>query len=132
MKDDYGVEDFLRFVKEGLAVFGVDLLSVTGNAQRLRDAGFVNVEEKVFKIPLGIWPKNKTMKLIGLYLRSVIYDGLQGIALGPFTRGLKWTPEAVEVFLVGVRKSLMNASTHSYLPFHVVYGQKPVESPDDH
>jgi len=128
MKDDYDVEKFLRFVKEGLAVFGVDLLSVTGNAQRLRDAGFVNVEEKVFKIPLGTWPKNKTMKMIGLYLRSVIYDGLQGIALGPFIKGLKWSPDDVELFLVGVRKSLMDASVHSYLPFHVVYGQKPTES----
>jgi hypothetical protein len=65
MKDDYNVEKFLRFIKEGLAVFGVDLPAVTGNAQRLRDAGFVNVEEKVFKIPLGTWPKNKTMKMIG-------------------------------------------------------------------
>jgi len=89
MKDDYDVEKFLRFVKEGLAVFGVDLLAVTANAQRLRDAGFVNVEEKVFKIPLGIWPKNKTMKLIGLYLRTVIYDGLQGLSLGSFIKGLK-------------------------------------------
>ena len=126
------MEKFLQFVKEGLAVFGVDLLAVTANAQRLRDAGFVNVEEKVFKIPLGIWPKNKTMKLIGLYLRTVIYDGLQGLSLGPFIKGLKWTPEEVEVFLVGVRKSLMDASTHSYLPFHVAYGQKPTESRDDH
>lgn len=128
MKDDYDVEKFLRFIKEGLAVFGVDLLACTGNAQRLRDAGFVNVEEKVLKIPLGTWPKNKTMKMIGLYLRSVIYDGLQGIALGPFVRGLKWSPDDVEVFLVDVRKSLMDASAHSYLPFHVVYGQKPAES----
>lgn len=56
------MEKFLRLVKEGLTVFGVDLLAVTGNAQRLRDAGFVNVKEKVFKIPLGTWPKNKTMK----------------------------------------------------------------------
>lgn len=122
------VEKFLQLVKEGLAVFGVDLLSVTRNAQLLRDAGFVNIEEKVLKVPLGTWPKNKTMKMIGLYLRSVIYDGLQGIALGPFTRGMKWTPNEVEVFLVDVRKSLMDYRTHSYLPFHVVYGQKPPKS----
>lgn len=128
MKEGYVVEKFLQLVKEGLAVFGVDLLSVTRNAQLLRDAGFVNIEEKVLKVPLGTWPKNKTMKMIGLYLRSVIYDGLQGIALGPFTRGMKWTPNEVEVFLVDVRKSLMDYRTHSYLPFHVVYGQKPPKS----
>jgi hypothetical protein len=47
MKDDYIVGKFLNLVKEGLAVFGVDLLGMRNNAQLLRDAGFVNVEEKV-------------------------------------------------------------------------------------
>ena len=126
MKDDYIVGKFLNLVKDGLAAFGVDLLEMRKNAQLLRDAGFVNVEERVFKIPVGTWPRNKTMKLIGMYMRSVIYDGLQGISMGPFTRGLKWTPQEVEVFLIGVRKGLMDSSTHSYIPFHVVYGQKPV------
>lgn len=128
MEEGYVVEKFLQLVGEGLAVFGVDLLAMTRNAQLLRDAGFVNIEERIFKVPLGTWPKNRTMKMIGLYLRSVIYDGLQGIALGPFTRGLKWTSEEVELFLVDVRKSLMDSGTHSYLPFHVVYGQKPLQS----
>jgi hypothetical protein len=128
MKEDYVVAKFLNLVKEGLAVFGVDLLGMAKNAQHLKDAGFVNVEEKIFKIPLGTWPKNKTLKTIGLYLRSVIYDGLQGVSLGPFTRGLKWTPQEVEVYLIDVRRALMDSSTHAYIPFHVVYGQKPVET----
>lgn len=128
MKADYVVQKFLALVKEGLAIFGVDLLAMKRNAQLLRDAGFINIEQKIFKIPLGTWPKNKTMKVIGLYMRSVIYDGLQGISMGPFTRALKWTPEEVELFLVDVRKSLMDASTHSYIPFHIVYGQKPLNT----
>ncbi|KAF4634763.1 hypothetical protein G7Y89_g3338 [Cudoniella acicularis] len=129
MKDTYAVARLLSFVKEGLAVFGVDLLSMRKNAQLLRDAGFINIEEKIFKVPLGIWPKNKTMKTVGLYLRSSIYDGLQAITLGPFTRGLKWTLEEIEIFLIDVRRDLMDSSTHSYIPFHVVYGQKPQEPP---
>ena len=126
MNDDNIVERFLSLVKEGLAGFGVDLLALRKNAEFLKGAGFVNVEEKVFKVPVGTWPKNRTMKLIGLYMRSVIYDGLQGISMGPFTRALRWTPQEVELFLIDVRKGLMDSSTHSYLQFHVVYGQKPV------
>lgn len=68
------------------------------------------------------------MKLIGLYNRTSIYDGLQGVSLGPFVRGWKWAPEEVGLFLIDVRKGLMDSSTHSYIPFHVVYGQKPVDS----
>lgn len=47
----------------------------------------------MLKVPLGVWPKDQTMKTIGLYNRIMIYDGLHGLAMGPFTRGLKWTPE---------------------------------------
>ncbi|KAG9229111.1 S-adenosyl-L-methionine-dependent methyltransferase [Amylocarpus encephaloides] len=128
MKDDYGVRKFLELVRDALAIFGVDVFTMTKNAQRLRDAGFVNIEEKIFKIPVGTWPKNRTMQTIGLYMRSVIYDGLQGISMGPLTRAMKWTPEEVEVFLVSVRKELLDSSTHSYLPFHIVYGQKPLDT----
>ena len=127
MKDDYVVGKFLRHVHEGLAAFGIDLSAMKNNAKMLSDAGFTNVESKIFKVPIGVWPKNKTMKLIGMYMRSVMFDGLQGISMGPFTRGLKWSPEEVELFLVDVRKSLFDVRTHAYIPFHVFYGQKPLD-----
>lgn len=65
------------------------------------------------------------MRLIGLYLRTVLIDGLQAISLGPLTRGLKWTKEGVEVLLVDVRKCLMDSSQHMHYTFHSFYGQKP-------
>ncbi|KAH8687419.1 S-adenosyl-L-methionine-dependent methyltransferase [Tricladium varicosporioides] len=128
LKETYEVSKLFKFVTQGLAVFGVDLLGMRKNAELLREAGFINVERKIFKIPIGTWPKHKTMKTIGLYMRSSIYDGLQAITLGPFTRGLKWSVEEVELFLVQVRRELMDSSTHAYIPFHVIYGQKPPSS----
>ena len=38
--------------------------------------------------------------------------GLQGIAMALFTRNMGWTPDEVEVFLVGLRKELNDKSTH--------------------
>ncbi|KAH7382900.1 S-adenosyl-L-methionine-dependent methyltransferase [Cadophora sp. MPI-SDFR-AT-0126] len=126
MPEGYLVQQWLKNVADGLAVLGPDLLGAVKNAQYLRDAGFVNIEERIFKIPIGTWPKNKTLKMVGLYGRTMIYDGLEGNSLGPFTRGLGWTPDEVQVFLVDVRKALMDSSVHSYLPFHVIFGQKPI------
>ncbi|KAH7128027.1 S-adenosyl-L-methionine-dependent methyltransferase [Dactylonectria estremocensis] len=125
LRPDSQVLGFLNNVKDGLAAFNVDLLGMEKNQQRVKDAGFVNVDEQVLKVPLGVWPRDKKMKTIGLYNRCMIYDGLHGISMGPFTRGLKWAPEEVEVYLVGVRKELMDSSQHGYIPFHVVTGQKP-------
>jgi hypothetical protein len=126
MPKDYLVQKWLEHVATGLAALGPDLLAAEKNAQYLRDAGFVNVEERVFKVPIGTWPRNKKLKMVGLYGRMMIYDGLEGNSLGPFTRGLGWTPDEVQVFLVDVRRALLDNSVHAYLPFHCIFGQKPL------
>jgi hypothetical protein len=124
MADDYGFAVFIKNLAEGLSRFGVDLLGLDKNHELLKTAGFTHVEEKVFKVPIGTWPKDPRMKTIGSYNRSVISDALQGVSMGPYTRGLKWSAEEVEAFLTGVRKSLQDKSVHSYYTFHVWYGQK--------
>lgn len=122
---DNQVDAFFQTMGKGLAVFGVDLLAMRHHKQHLIDAGFINVSEVHFKVPVGVWPKEAKLKTIGLYNRSMVYDALQGVSLKPFRHGLKWSTEEIELFLVGVRKDLMDSTQHVYLPFSVVTGQKP-------
>jgi hypothetical protein len=123
--EHYGYGRFVDLCMEGFRSFGINPLMMEKNQELLRDGGFVNVEEKVWKVPIGMWPKDQKMKTIGLYNRSMLIDALQAVSMAPLTRGLKWSPAEVEVFLIDVRKSLMNTGIHSYLTYHVVYGQKP-------
>jgi len=125
MPEDYAFAKFIATLQEALSKFNVNLLGMERYQGLLRDAGFVNVEEKIWKIPIGSWAKDSKMKTTGAYNRAVMYDALQGASMGPYTRGLGWSPTEVEVFLVDVRKSLSNSSVHSYYTFHAVYGQKP-------
>ncbi|OJD14058.1 hypothetical protein AJ78_05564 [Emergomyces pasteurianus Ep9510] len=125
MPDDYAFAKWLHLMKEGLAKFNVDLLSPKKNPGYLRDAGFTNVTEQVFKIPIGTWPKSRPLKKIGLYNRCLISDGLQGDSMKPFIKALGWTLEEIEVFNIGVRKSVEDSSIHSYLPFHILFARKP-------
>jgi hypothetical protein len=131
MPDDHPVTKYWDLVAEGLGVLGVDFYMTTNLADKMRDAGYVNVTERIFHVPIGTWPKNKVLKTVGLYWRTILMDGLQPIALGPLTRGLKWTPEEVEVWLVEVRKAYMDAWVHSHMPLHIIYGQKPEEDAVD-
>jgi hypothetical protein len=87
MPENYILNEWWDFVGKGLAVFGRDLDAVLKMGQHLRDAGFVNVEERTVKIPIGHWPKNKKLRMAGLYCRASIEDGLEGLSLGPLTRG---------------------------------------------
>lgn len=91
----------------------------------MQEAGFTSVTERVFRVPIGIWPKNWVLKAVGLYWRTILLDGLQAIALGPLTRGLGWNREQVEVFLMDVRSAYHDNVAFMYMPLHIVYAQKP-------
>ncbi|GAO15064.1 hypothetical protein UVI_02048740 [Ustilaginoidea virens] len=99
---EHPVAKFWTLITEGLDALGVDLeISAGGNLPRkMEEAGFTNVTERVFHVPIGTWPKNKVLKTVGLYWRTILLDGLQAIALGPLTRGLRWNREQVEMFLM--------------------------------
>ncbi|KAF9878194.1 methyltransferase domain-containing protein [Colletotrichum karsti] len=125
MPPDFMPVKMVKNISEGLAKFGVDMHAAERNPGRLEAAGFVNLVHQVKKVPVGGWPRNKFLRTIGLYNLSVIYDGLHAVTIGPCTRGLGWTADEVERFLVQVRKDLMDSSVHSYVYFHTLAGQTP-------
>jgi hypothetical protein len=125
MPADHIVSRFWNLVSEGLAVLGVNFRATLTLADKVREAGFVNVKERIFHVPIGVWPRNKVLKMVGLYWRTILIDGLQPIALGPLTRGLKWSRAEVELFLIEVRKAYFDTWVHSHMPLHVIYGQRP-------
>ncbi|KAI1389041.1 S-adenosyl-L-methionine-dependent methyltransferase [Hypoxylon trugodes] len=127
MSEDDACAGYAKTLMAALHRLGIDSLGFIANCRQwLRDAGFINVRDTVLKTPIGTWPKDPHQQKIGLYSRNMIYDGLHGFSIKPFTHGLGWTPEEVEVYLVDVRKALLNTTAHIYLPFHVVYAQKPL------
>lgn len=87
MPENYLVNEWWKYVAQGIAVFKKDIDAVLKLKQYFSDAGFVNVEEREIKVPLGMWPKDKTMKTAGLYSRASVEDGLEGLSLGTFVKG---------------------------------------------
>ncbi|KAF1988303.1 putative TAM domain methyltransferase [Aulographum hederae CBS 113979] len=90
-----------------------------------QEAGFVDVREEVFKLPINPWPKDPQLKLLGRFHEANWLDGLQGFSLAPFHRGLGWTKAEIEVYLVNVRKAIQDRSVHGYQKVYVVWGRKP-------
>ena len=112
---------------EGCLALGFDLDFAREQISNLQDYGFANVQHKATKIPIETWPKHKTTKAIGHNMRLSYLEGLEAMSIGPLCRGLGWNKEAMDVYLVDVRKSIMTPSVHAYHPFHIYYGQKPEE-----
>ncbi|KAF3480400.1 uncharacterized protein GIQ15_05747 [Arthroderma uncinatum] len=92
----------------------------------MKEAGFVDVQERITKVPLNPWPKDPHLKRLGAWSERNWLDGLAAFSYAPFgSRGLGWTQEEIEVFLVDVRKSIQDRKVHTYQQFHVVTGRKP-------
>ena len=85
-----------------------------------KDAGFVDVHEEVLRIPINGWPKDPRYKMLGKWWGRSLMDGLQGFSMQLFTRAFNWTPEEVEVYLVDVRKSIMDRNVHAYHSMFVI------------
>ncbi|KAH6894151.1 S-adenosyl-L-methionine-dependent methyltransferase [Thelonectria olida] len=124
---EHPVAKYWQLITDGLSELGVNFHAAAGGnlANMMREAGFVNVTERVFHVPLGTWPKNKVLKTVGLYWRTILMDGMQAIALGPLTRGLGWNREQVEMLLVDTRRAYLSNSILMYMPCHIIYAQKP-------
>ncbi|KAG0650174.1 Methyltransferase LAE1 [Hyphodiscus hymeniophilus] len=125
MPPDHPVTQYWAYIIEGLAQLGVNFNATLLLADMMREAGFVNVTTRIFHVPIGVWPRNKVLKMVGLYWRTILIDGLDPIATGPMTRGLKWKKEEVDVWLAHVRKAYMDSWVHAHMPLHVICAQKP-------
>lgn len=123
----YPFRDFMMFLDQGLRALGSELNAIVGIPEEMAAAGFEDVKVVAHKCPIGVWPRDKRMRLCGLFLRTAIMDGLRGLSKRPFGTGLGWTELQIEIFLVGVRKCVMDSQYHTYFPLHVVYGRKPLK-----
>lgn len=125
--ETYKPREAMRYLTEALASFDVDVNIARDFAGHLESAGFTNQIHDMRKVPVGTWPKDPDLSAIGDYCRAVNYDSLGAITNLPFTRGLGWSRLRVEVFLIEVRKDLLNNSFHPYHYYHSYSGQKPLQ-----
>ncbi|KAL2879737.1 hypothetical protein SGCOL_004779 [Colletotrichum sp. CLE4] len=91
----------------------------------VKDHGFQDVEHRHYKIPIGPWAKDPSLKDIGMCNLIQMLEGLDAFILKLFCTALDWTREEALVLLSEVRQEMKACKSHVYLHFHVVYGQKP-------
>jgi hypothetical protein len=90
----------------------------------LLEAGFQNIHCKIMKVPIGTWAKDKTMRLIGLYQKTVVLDFISTLAGRPF-EALGLSQEEAQVTLAFARNALGDTNVHRYFNYYFWYAQKP-------
>ncbi len=57
--DEYKYDEYVRLLGEGLSKLGIDLHGPQKNEDLLKGAGFVKVENRAYKVPIGPWRNEK-------------------------------------------------------------------------
>jgi len=94
---------------------GRSLATQTTMKARIEAAGFVDVQERLYKCPIGPWPKAKTLKEAGRINLAHWDSGLEGWAMWLLTKyGVPepWSADEVRVYVALVRQELKNRKLH--------------------
>jgi hypothetical protein len=112
------------------------------NREMIAQAGFVDVVEKKFKVPVGTWPRDPKMKELGqwnllfclegleswsLYLLSMVLKVRGGpkfwrehVIMGRWTDEKQWSYEEIQVHIATMRNQLLNRRNHAYYDMYVL------------
>jgi len=110
---------------------GRPLDTQTKSVSYFKNAGFVDVVDKLYKAPIGGWAKNKIYKDAGRVNREHWNAGLEGWAMWLLTKyGLPtpWLAEEVHVYVAKVREGINDPKIHGYHYARRVWGRKPLNA----
>ncbi|KAH7362279.1 S-adenosyl-L-methionine-dependent methyltransferase [Plectosphaerella cucumerina] len=92
----------------------------------VEDAGFVDVRQDTYKLPVGSWPLDSRLKECGALMGANFSEGVEAFTAALFTDVLGWTPAEVMVLNAGVRAAARDTSTHPIFDVLVITAQKPL------
>ncbi|EEH16613.2 hypothetical protein PABG_06700 [Paracoccidioides brasiliensis Pb03] len=104
--------------------FGKRLNSASEQKGNLIRAGFKNVEDDIYKVPMGTWPKDPNLKEIGAFQMEHMCSCIESFTFALFTRILGWDIQETQLLCDAVRKEFRDPKNHLYTVFHFVYGQR--------
>lgn len=110
---------------------GIQMLGMQGACdphlvvKQMSEAGFVNIQLKNFKMPIGPWPKDPKKKECGMYGMINLLDGISGLSAKIFPDLLAYSQQDLQMLLFECREEVLRREIHSYYPIFVILGQKP-------
>ncbi|KAF2087558.1 methyltransferase family protein [Saccharata proteae CBS 121410] len=130
-KSDDGTEDpvmceWSRLFLEAADKFGKTMRVVDNMKGWIADAGFQDVHEVKYKIPVGGWSSDAHLKELGKWNLLYCYHGAEGWAIFLLTHVMGWNIEEVQILVAKFKSALKNRKTHMYYDVSVVYAQKPM------
>ncbi|KAI1922977.1 hypothetical protein LOZ52_001131 [Ophidiomyces ophidiicola] len=109
----------------GSEKFGKRLDVEDGWREKMEKAGFIDVADVSFKVPLRPWAKDPKLRQLGELQAIQIKESIESYSLALFTRILGWTVDELDILLTAVRNDFSDPRSHLYGRMRFIYGRKP-------
>ena len=127
MPDDDPVKSLYDIAAKAYTKFGMNVRLPATLDKPLRDAGFVNIQRRVIKTPIGPWARDKILRLAGHYQKVAVREFIPTLAGRPF-EALGMSKAESQVAVALARKALEDLSVHRYFNYYFWFAQKPESS----
>jgi SAM-dependent methyltransferase len=111
---------------EASVKFGKSFYEVWNLSTYIKNQGFTDVVERVYKVPVNGWPAEPHMKELGRWNFLHITQGAEGWALFLLTKVMGWSVQEAQVFIAQFRNGVKDRKIHAYFETVVIYARKPV------
>jgi hypothetical protein len=125
LKPDHVMSQWSDIFHEASKKFGKSFYEVWNLSSYMRQVGFVDVTERVYKVPVNTWPADKHMKELGMWNLLHITQGAEGWGLYLLTRVMGWSIQEAQVFIAKFRTSVKERRVHAYFEVVVIHARKP-------
>ncbi|KIL95421.1 hypothetical protein FAVG1_00158 [Fusarium avenaceum] len=125
--EDWPLKRFTEIILQAFALYETNAHAAVFGGQYLAEAGFVNIKHNFIKLPYGTWPKDKVMRLVGMYYRTACEEFFPAIGNLHFPQ-LGWEKAEMELFFAECRQSMRDPKVHAYGKMHFWSGQKPLDA----
>lgn len=122
---DHVLSQWSDVFHEASKKFGKSFFEVWNLSSYIRNTGFVDVVEQVYKVPVNSWPADPHMKELGRWNLLHCTQGAEGWALFLLTKVMQWSLEEAQVFIAKFRTGLKERKVHAYFEVVLIYGRKP-------
>lgn len=99
-------------------------------ASSIAKAGFVNVQEQIYKVPVGSWPRHPTLKEAGRLAEMQLLRGFDGFVTHLLTKygdPEPWSLDRARVYVKRITEDLKNTKWHKYSKTKRVWAMKPLD-----
>lgn len=125
LKPDHVLSQWSDIFHEASRRFGKSFYEVWNLVMYMRNTGFVDVHEYLYKVPVNSWPADPHMKELGRWNLLHITQGAEGWGLYLLTKVMGWSVEEAQVFFAKFRNGVKERRVHAYFEVVVIHARKP-------